>query len=86
MKRFLLLVVIAMMVVGLMAGTALANPSDNPTNAAVLGAERGERNRAGGDREKGIFGPGEDGQAAFVKAEQPYGQWLQTWFEAEGHH
>ena len=47
---------------------------DNPSSC--LGAERATRNSNGGDREHGGFGPA---QAEFVKAEQPYGQWLKEW-------
>lgn len=59
-------------------GTAHADPDSNPSTADCLGEERGIRNRNGGDREHGVFGPI---QADFVKAQQPYGQWLQEWKE-----
>jgi hypothetical protein len=47
-------------------------------NASCLGAERAERNSAGGDREMGGFGPG---QAAFVKTfamtpDRNYGEFI----------
>ena len=58
---------------------AVGDPgTDNPTAthdnpSSCLGAERATRNSNGGDREHGGFGPA---QSEFVKAEQPYGQWL----------
>lgn len=61
-----------------------ANPTathDNPSSC--LGAERATRNSAGGDREKGGFGPAQSGA---VKANQPYGQFLQEWKSANCEH
>ncbi len=59
-----------------LGATAHANPDTNPSTAECIGVERGIRNRNGGDREHGAFGPP---QAEVVKAEQPYGQFLKTW-------
>lgn len=61
------------------SATAFADPGpDSPTAthdnpSSCLGAERATRNSAGGDRAQGGFGPG---QSEFVRAHQPYGQWL----------
>lgn len=60
--------VLAFVVPALPAG---ADPSDNPSMHDCLGVERGMRNRNGGDREHGGFGPV---QSEFVRANQPYGQ------------
>lgn len=63
-------------------GAALADSGPNSPTAthdnpsSCLGAERATRNSNGGDRENGGFGPG---QADFVQAQQPYGQWLGEW-------
>ncbi|MCH8814695.1 MAG: hypothetical protein IH957_06280 [Chloroflexi bacterium] len=59
-----------------LGATAHAAPDTNPSTADCLGAERGIRNRNGGDREHGVFGPP---QVDMVQAQQPYGQWLKTW-------
>lgn len=54
-------------------GAVHANPDSNPTTVDCMGVERGIRNRNGGDRQHGGFGPG---QADFVTVVDPYGQWL----------
>ncbi|MDF0599915.1 hypothetical protein P1J78_04140 [Psychromarinibacter sp. C21-152] len=58
------------------SGFAVAyNGAGQPNeNAAPIGVERATRNSAGGDREKGGFGPA---QSDAVKDNQPYGQALQ---------
>ncbi len=58
-----------------MALPALADTTTNPSTKDCLGVERQSRNTPGGDREHGGFGPV---QSAFVKSEQPYGQWLKN--------
>jgi hypothetical protein len=59
-----------------LGGTVAADTSENSTSADCIGEERAERNSDGGDREHGGFGAG---QAEFVQAVQPFGQWLQLW-------
>jgi hypothetical protein len=73
-------------------GQGYKTTHDNPSQC--MGLERGARNSAGGDREKGAFG---EAQAAFVadftdgngytdpstgKVYYSYGQWLKDWREA----
>lgn len=66
-----LLVLTCVLTLGVTAMPVGADPSDNPSTHDCLGVERGMRNRDGGDREHGGFGPV---QSAFVRANQPYGQ------------
>jgi hypothetical protein len=66
-----LLLLACVLAAGVGALPVQADPSDNPSTKDCLGVERGMRNRDGGDREHGGFGPV---QSAFVRANQPYGQ------------
>ena len=59
-----------------LGATAHANPDTNTATSDCMGVERGMRNRNGGDREHGAFGPP---QVETVQALQPYGQWTRTW-------
>ncbi len=79
--RKVLLAAAAASLVSFSGGAIAASGPDSPTAthdnpSSCLGAERATRNSAGGDREKGGFGPE---QADWVKTHQPYGQWLQEW-------
>lgn len=75
MRRITMTAAAALMALAMMAGPALAEGAGNPQDGC-LGEERAERNSAGGDREKGDFGPA---QSDFAQANQPYGQWLKDW-------
>ncbi|MFC2991408.1 hypothetical protein [Halomonas tibetensis] len=85
MTRIPLLIAAAAIVGFGFAGQASADSGlDSPTlqnenPSSCLGAERASRNSAGGDREKGGFGPE---QADFVQTQDSYGQFLQSWKES----
>lgn len=82
MRRQFATAAVTLLAVGALAAPAAAfdGPANGKENANCLGVERGERNRAGGDREKGGFGPA---QSAFVRSGPTgyanYGDFLQAW-------
>lgn len=79
LKKTVCSVGIGAVVFASMALPAFANTVTNPSSNDCLGVERSVRNSNGGDREHGGFGPV---QSEFVKQNQPYGQWLQGWKDA----
>ena len=83
MRRILVTLAATALAVPMMAGAASADPDSAANvneNANCLGAERAERNSAGGDREKGAFGKAQSAYVADLNAQgTSFGAFLQGW-------